>query len=108
MSWRSLILMAVAQAHEYFTPAFLAQMEPWSPFRFAFLRKRRERLQEDRGLFGQLFEIVTRSEDRSGFDGLPAPDALDWEQEEMRVVSRESRAFPSPVLSSREDDGMFM
>jgi hypothetical protein len=108
MSWRSLILMAVAQANEYFTPAFLAQMEPRSPFRFAFLRKRRERLQEDRGLFAHLFEIVTRSDDRSGFNGLPAPDALTWEQHEIQPMSRELHGFPSPAMCCSEDDGMFM
>ena len=61
MSWRSLILMAVAQAHAYCTPAFLARVEPWSPFRFAFLRKRRDKLQGERGLLERLFEIVMNS-----------------------------------------------
>jgi hypothetical protein len=73
MSWRSLILMAVGQAHEYFTPAFLARMEPYSPFRFGFLRKRREKLQGDRGLFQRLFEIVMKSEGENCFSGLPSP-----------------------------------
>jgi hypothetical protein len=100
--------MAVAQAHEYFTPAFLAQMEPRSPFRFAFLRERRERLQGDRGLFERLFEIVTNSDDRSGFNGLPAPDALTWEQHEIQAMSRELHGFPSPAKCSREDDGIVM
>jgi hypothetical protein len=70
MSWRSLILMAVGQAQTYFTPAFLARMEPCSPFRFRFLRERRKKLQGDRGLFERLFEIVLSSEDGNGCGGL--------------------------------------
>jgi hypothetical protein len=73
MSWRSLILMAVGQADAYFTPAFLRRMEPCSPFRFAFLRKRREKLQRDRGLFQRLFEIVLNSEDQNAA-ALPLPE----------------------------------
>jgi hypothetical protein len=75
MSWRSLILFAVAHAHAYFTPAFLARLEPWSPFRFAFLRKRREKLQGDRGLFQRLFEIVMKSEGENA-TALPAPELV--------------------------------
>jgi hypothetical protein len=40
MSWRSLILMAVADAHQSFSPAFLAELDPCSSFRFNFLRAR--------------------------------------------------------------------
>ena len=40
MSWRSLIIGAVANSHEFFSPAFLEEAERWSPFRFAFLRAR--------------------------------------------------------------------
>ncbi|UWZ85760.1 hypothetical protein [Occallatibacter riparius] len=70
MSWRSLILFAVADAHAYFTPAFLGHIEPWSPFRFAFLRKRRQKLQGDRGLFERLFELVMNSK---GDQAIPLP-----------------------------------
>jgi hypothetical protein len=73
MSWRSLILTAVGQADAFFTPAFLARMEPCSPFRFAFLRKRRDRLQGDHGLFERLFDIVLNSEDQNAA-GLPLPE----------------------------------
>lgn len=58
MSWRSLVLMSVAQAHEYFTPALIAQLEPCSPFRFAFLRARRKKLEGKSGLFQKLFQIL--------------------------------------------------
>jgi hypothetical protein len=56
MSWRSLILGAVANAHEYFTPAFVMEAERSSPFRFQFLRSRHERLASKQGLYTRLFE----------------------------------------------------
>jgi hypothetical protein len=56
MSWRSLIVGAVANSHEFFSPAFLQQAERWSPFRFAFLRARKERLTSHQGLYAALFE----------------------------------------------------
>ena len=71
-SWRSVIVMAVALAHTCFTPAFLARMEPCSPFRFAFLRSRRDKLAGDRGLFHRLFEIVLNRADREA-PLFPAP-----------------------------------
>lgn len=58
MSWRSLVLMAVAQYQEFFTEAFAAGLERHSPFCFAFLRARRERLAGERGLFERLLPIV--------------------------------------------------
>ena len=56
MSWRSLIIGAVANAHEYFTPAFVMEAERSSPFRFEFLRSRHERLASRQGLYTALFE----------------------------------------------------
>ena len=44
MSWRSLILMAVARSHRFFSREFLAEFEPASPFRFEFLRARHKKL----------------------------------------------------------------
>jgi hypothetical protein len=65
MSWRSLILMAVADAHEFFSPRFLAEMERSFPFRFEFLRARRERLAGRRGLYANLFDaFLEPCEDR--------------------------------------------
>ncbi|HKQ81782.1 MAG TPA: hypothetical protein VJS42_06275, partial [Steroidobacteraceae bacterium] len=58
MSWRSLVLMAVAQYQQFFTPEFARTLEPHSPFRFAFLRERRDRLAGERGLFERLLPIV--------------------------------------------------
>lgn len=66
MSWRSLVIMAVAQYPAFFTTEFSAYLESHSPFRFAFLRARRERLAGKTGLFEILFQIILagQSEDR--------------------------------------------
>jgi hypothetical protein len=56
MSWRSLIIGAVAESHAFFTPGFLNEAERYSPFRFAFLRVRRERLTNKEGLYAILFD----------------------------------------------------
>ena len=61
MSWRSLIVMAVARSHRFFTPAFLADVEPTSPFRFEFLRARHKRLSGRSGLYRMLFESFLQS-----------------------------------------------
>lgn len=76
MSWRSLILMAVAQSYGYFSPGFLHEAEAWSPFRFAFLRKRRERLTGRRGLYATLFELFLAGEDEGAADLPAAPERL--------------------------------
>jgi hypothetical protein len=72
MSWRSLIIGAVAHSHEFFSPAFLEQAERWSPFRFAFLRARNERLTSRQGLYATLFEAFLESRE-SGYGELPLP-----------------------------------
>jgi hypothetical protein len=72
MSWRSLVLMAVAQAHEYFSPALLQYLEPRSPFRFAFLRSRRKRLDGRSGLFQRLFQILLSNDEEPAIQ-LPTP-----------------------------------
>jgi hypothetical protein len=66
MSWRSLILMAVAESHAFFSAGFLAEAEGWSPFRFGFLRERRDRLAGRQGLFAVLFDIFLDGTDRPG------------------------------------------
>jgi hypothetical protein len=72
MSWRSLIIGAVANSHEYFSPAFIDQAERWSPFRFAFLRARSQRLKSRQGLYATLFEAFLESRE-SGDGELPLP-----------------------------------
>lgn len=73
MSWRSLIVGAVANSHEFFSPAFLEQAERWSPFSFAFLRARNDRLTSRQGLYATLFEVFLESRE-SGYGELPLPD----------------------------------
>jgi hypothetical protein len=72
MSWRSLIVGAVADSHEFFTPEFLAETERSSPFRFRFLRARRERLISRQGLFASLFNAFLDAPEDDD-DGLPRP-----------------------------------
>jgi len=56
MSWRSLIFMAVAGAQSFFSRAFLGGLEPYSPFRFDFLRARNEKLTGRQALYAPLFD----------------------------------------------------
>jgi hypothetical protein len=72
MSWRSLILMAVAESHTFFSPEFLQEAERFSPFRFEFLRKRREKLTSRRGLYAMLFEAMVEPLETEDA-GLPLP-----------------------------------
>jgi hypothetical protein len=55
-SWRLLILLAVADARQFFSPAFLAELEPCSPFRFDFLRTRSQKLAGRQALYATLFD----------------------------------------------------
>jgi hypothetical protein len=72
MSWRSLILMAVAESHAFFSAEFLREAEGWSAFRFGFLRERRDRLAGRQGLFAVLFDVFLEAGE--GEDaGLPRP-----------------------------------
>ena len=66
MSWRSLIIGAVASASDFFSPASLREAESRSPFRFDFLRKRQKRLTARRGLYQVLFDafLETRPDTR--------------------------------------------
>lgn len=56
MSWRSLIIRAVADSDLFFSKPFLKEAERRSPFRFAFLKERQARLAGNRGLYATLFE----------------------------------------------------
>ncbi len=72
MSWRSLILMAVADAKTLFSPSFLAELEPCSCFRFDFLRARSGKLTGRQALYATLFDAFLEA----GADGpgeLPQP-----------------------------------
>ena len=73
MSWRSLIIGAVANSHEYFSPGFLNEAERSSPFRFDFLRARRERLASRQGLYATLFDAFLEGPETEE-DDLPPPN----------------------------------
>ena len=72
MSWRSLILMAVADAQAFFSRAFLAELEPSSPFRFDFLRGRNEKLTGRQALYSILFDAFLEAAPDEQ-TGLPLP-----------------------------------
>jgi hypothetical protein len=57
-SWRSITLAAIADATEFFSPAFLDEVESQSPFRFEFLRSRNRRLARRNGLYAKLFNAI--------------------------------------------------
>ena len=68
MSWRSLIIGAVADASDYFSPAFLREAESRSPFRFDFLRARQKRLTARRGLYEILFDAFLETRREAQFE----------------------------------------
>jgi hypothetical protein len=72
MSWRSLIVGAVADSHQFFTTKFLEEMERTSPFRFEFLRARRDRLSSRQGLYATLFDAFLEDPE-DGDTRLPLP-----------------------------------
>jgi len=63
MSWRSLIVNAVAESHRSFSGSYVKQIERTSPFRFDFLRARRKRLGRRRGLYESLFDRFLEGSD---------------------------------------------
>jgi hypothetical protein len=74
MSWRSLIVGAVADSHQFFSAKFLREAEQSSPFRFEFLRARRKRLASREGLYATLFEAFLEAPDDDDFELiLPMP-----------------------------------
>lgn len=56
MSWRSLIVNAIAESQRFFSRRYVAEIEKSSPFRFEFLSARRKRFGRRRGLYETLFE----------------------------------------------------
>jgi len=68
MSWRSLIIGAVAHASDFFSPAFLREAESRSPFRFDFLRARQKRLTGRQGLYEVLFDAFLETRPEMGED----------------------------------------
>jgi hypothetical protein len=72
MSWRTLIIGAVANSPQFFSPGFLAEAERLSPFRFGFLQKRQRRLAGRRGLYANLFDRFLEDNEAQR-DELPLP-----------------------------------
>jgi hypothetical protein len=72
MSWRSLIVGAVGDSREFFSPEFIGQTELTSPFRFAFLRARRKRMTSRQGLFATLFDAFLEAPEDE-VDEIPLP-----------------------------------
>jgi hypothetical protein len=72
MSWRSLIIGAIAESHEFFTPQFLQEAERCSPFRSGFLRARNKKLASRQGLYTTLFDAFLEAPDADE-DELPSP-----------------------------------
>jgi len=86
MSWRSLIVMAVAIVPEYFTPQFLERLERCSPFRFAFLRKRNQRFIGQEGLYAVLFDAFVEAGEEPA-NWLPRPHAIAYTGSEESIVA---------------------
>ena len=74
MSWRSLILMAVADTRPLFTKSFLDELEPCSNFRFNFLRERNRNLAARQSFYSILFDTFVEAvaESASPFS-MPVP-----------------------------------
>ena len=72
MSWRSLVMMAAADVHTFCTPAFLAEIERCSSFRFKFLRARNESLSRRKSLYNLLFDAFIEA-GAGDADGVPLP-----------------------------------
>lgn len=79
MSWRTLIVMAVAENHTFFSSAFLAELEPCSNFRFSFLRSRNQKLAGRQALYATLFDaFLEAGEGDPGGIPLPAMNREPW------------------------------
>jgi hypothetical protein len=58
-SWRSLIVAAIANAREFYTPAFVRELESTAQFSFSFLAKRHKHVRRRNGLYADVFEIMS-------------------------------------------------
>ena len=77
MSWRSLIVTAVANVPEFFSLAFLRELERSSPLRFVFLQARHRKLASRRGLFAAVFNALIEETGEPAF--APNAGASCWE-----------------------------
>lgn len=72
-SSRSLLVRAAGEAPDLYTADYLAALETYSPFRFAFLNDRRKHLARRSGALNRLFEaFLEGDEDEPAFPLLPS------------------------------------
>jgi hypothetical protein len=72
-SAQSLVIRAAGDVPEFYTPDYLRRLEGYSPFRFGFLKQRREQLSRWSGAYAQLFEsFLAGDEDEAAFPLLPS------------------------------------
>jgi len=72
-SSRSILIRSAGLSPELYSAAYLARIEACSPFRFGFLRDRREKLARRSGLLMKLFEsFLAGEEDEPAFPLLPS------------------------------------
>jgi hypothetical protein len=77
MSWRSLIIRAVADSHDFFSSTFTREAERHSPFRFEFLRSRQRRITAQHGLYAMMFQaFLDDGEDAALLSGWRPVNAL--------------------------------
>jgi hypothetical protein len=87
MSWRTLIVMAVAENHTFFSSAFLAELEPCSNFRFGFLRSRNQKLAGRQALYATLFDAFLEAEEADPCRiPLPAVISEPWSVNSRRLT----------------------
>lgn len=77
-SWRSIVVAGIANAAEFFSPAFLDEIESSSPFRFEFQRSRNKRLARRNGVYAKLFNAIldapqSRQSAGPGLTYIPSP-----------------------------------
>jgi hypothetical protein len=99
MSWRTLIVMAVAENHTFFSSAFLAELEPCSNFRFGFLRSRNQKLAGRQALYATLFDaFLEAGEGDPGGIPLPAMNREPWPLNSRRQTE-DSSSCTAGVIS---------
>jgi hypothetical protein len=64
-SWRSLIVASIANAREFFTPAFVREIESTAQFRFNFLARRHKHVSRRKGLYAEVFDILSEFEEET-------------------------------------------
>ncbi len=64
-SSRSLLIRAAAAAGEFYSSEYLAELEIYSPVRFAFLKARQEKVDRHRAWFEAFFEALILGEDQN-------------------------------------------